>query len=151
MPTHVCSTNTPGHMDRQKPQHVMSTHTHTLLYTLLYLILSTNWHLWVQALNYYVNTECNHCIIMHNTYFFFTISLSLRCFQWQLGFLYAFHGKFLPSVFLLSIFSFDLCICSQLMLNLLAFRAKMSFTGTLGDLVTEQLDILVAVTLSILR
>lgn len=71
-------------------------------------------------------------------------SLSWHCLN---PYMYSCHGKFLPSIF----FSFDLCICSQLMLNLLAFRAKMSFTVTLGDPVTEQLDHLVAVALSPLR
>lgn len=66
-------------------------------------------------------------------------------------YMYSCHEKLLPSIFLLSIFSADLCICSQLMLNLLAFRAKMSFAVTLGDPVTEQLDHLVAVNLSRLR
>lgn len=61
--------------------------------------------------------------------------------------MYSCHEKFLPSIF----FSFDLCICSQLMLNLLAFRAKMSFTVTLCDPGAEQLHHLVAVSLSRLK
>jgi len=78
--------------------------------------------------------------------------LSSQCCNWLPlnPYMYSCHEKLQCSVFffLLSIFSCELCVCSQLMLNLVAFIARMSFAVTLGDLVSEQLDHLVAVNLS---